>query len=211
MTELISKDIPIYCIVASGDEVHSQKALTTRDVWTKRFGFTNWNWYERIDRGIRIKNELLSYNDNLLKTMSFRVGIKQYAEAAYVLDLMAIFKKIISNDIDNAIIIGHNTSLKYDIPAAYLQNDISFLRIDEYKRVTKSAGLLVSKEYAIAFIDYTIKTYFANDFTLHRFYIECMKPGDATYKRYTAVKNNCTSNIEDLIIKTDEQMHTIEV
>ena len=211
MTELISRDIPIYCLVSSSDEIQSQKAATTRDVWTNRFGFTNWNWQGRIDRAGQMKDQLLTYNSDLLKTMSFRLGIKQYVEAFYILDLMTIFKKMISNDINHAFIIAHNTSLRYDIPEAYMQNDISFLRIDEHKRVNHAAGLLVSKEYAIAFIDHTLKTYFANDLTLHQFYLECGGSGDRPYGRYAAVKNNCTTNIEDLIIKTNEEMHTIAV
>jgi len=211
MTELISRDIPIFCIVASRDEVQSTTAATTRDVWTKRFGFTNWNWHGRIDRGSQMEAELLNYNEHLLKTANFMLSIKQYAEVFRFLDLMDIFKKIIANNLDHAIIIEYNTSLRYDIPNSYAQKDISFLSMNENGEIGPAAGLIVSKDYATAYVDFAIKKFFVNDFTLREFFIECLNPGNRPYQHFIGFKANCTSNIDDLLVKTAEEMHTVGI
>lgn len=211
MTELINRDIPIYCVLAFDDEIQNQKALTTKDVWTKRFGFTNFKFYNRIHRASDYKGHLLELNNNLLKTISFRIGIVQTVEAYRAMDLMVLFNKVIANNLDNILIIGHNASLQNDIPASYADNDISFLKIDEIDRVPGEGGFIVSKEYAIAYVDFMMKTYFANDFTLNNFYITCAEGRDRHYDRYTVFKSDCTTNVEDLRLKTNEEMHIIEV
>jgi len=210
MTELISRDTPIYCMVAFNDEIQVQKANTTRDVWKNRFGFNKFYFYDRINRASRYKQELIDLNSNLLKTVSFKLDLPQIVESYRLMDLMVLFKKVIAQDLDNIIIIGHNSSLQHDIPATWAQNDISFLRVDENNFTSGEGGFVVSKDYAIAYVDYMLKTYFANDFTLQQFYVDC-ESRNRYYDRYLIVKDKCITNIEEMRAKTNEEMNIVEV
>ena len=53
--EFIPRDTPIYCFVAN-NEKDLDRARQTRDVWTKRWGYTNFIIQERVNIDVYLKS-----------------------------------------------------------------------------------------------------------------------------------------------------------
>lgn len=205
MTEFIPRDIPVYCFWDKENEIDKNRALTTQDVFRERWGLWNVIPQRRITRVQDAMGVLYGFNNKLLSNIGFTLSTRQFIRLFQLLDLVRIFHKIRALDTP-VVIVYAGTTLKYDIPARYMDNDISFFKMAPNNVAPdQRAGFMVSPAYAKSAYSFFMKEVFADDYQLFDFFKQDEKERFYSVENILRAMPNCKHNIDELINMTNEE------
>jgi len=206
MTEYIPRDIPIYCLCDKENEIDINRAQTTWDVFHQRWGLWNFKRQLRMTRRHQAVAVLQGFNNNLLAgSIGFSLSTRQFIRLFQLLDIVRIFHKIRALDTP-VIVVQAGTTLKYDIPARYMDNDISFFRMAPNNLAPdQRAGFMVSPAYAKSAYSFFMKEVFADDYKLFEFFKQDEKERFYSSDQIIGAMPNCKHNIDELINMTNEE------
>ena len=202
--EFIPRDTPIYCFVAN-NEKDLDRARQTRDVWTKRWGYTNFIIQERVNIDVYLKSIFPEWGD-IFNEHEKSVAVRSLQNRTA--DFIYLNKKL-KNKNRQSLIIQSNTLLVNDLPKSYLDNHISFLSLNKDNSIDIRNGVMVSGAWSNYFIDH-VKTKMSlrskievlTDYTNNLYSMV-----DASPSYFTNFIENCKTNLEELREKTQEEMH----
>lgn len=200
--EFIPRDTPIYCFVAN-NEKDLDRARQTRDVWTKRWGYTNFIIQERVSINTYLKNIV----PDKFKTEEVQKAAREKS-FYYAANFIYLMEKLKSKS-QHSIIIQSNTLLYNDLPRHYTDNDISFFKINQNGNINFRDGLMISQAWCKAIILYLHNSLFSvndklmiNNLQKNNFEMENTPPFDMI-----KLLPGCKHNLEEIKEKTQEEMH----
>lgn len=217
--EFIPRDTPIYCLMQN-NEKDRERAKQTRDVWTKRWGFTNFIPQQVFSilhcaEAIMEKNNFDSWFANLLSTTpdgldpKFSMYFPKHQNSMlYSSNLYYLAKKLKTKK-QHSIIITCNTLLQNDIPLSNLKNDITFFGLgDDLKQVNTKRGIMISRDYAQCLYDDGYKIFNQKTEIFMADYLkDSLELRNQKHNVFELIKHNCVSNYENLLEMNNEQMY----
>lgn len=217
--ELIPRDIPIYCLMQD-NKTDRERAKQTRDVWTKRWGFTNFIPQQIFSilhcaEAIMEKTNFDSWYNNLISTTPTGLDAKfsmyfptHQNSMIYSSNLYYLAKKLKTKK-QHSIIITCNTLLQNDIPLSNLKNDITFFGLqNDSKQVNTKRGIMISRDYAQCFYDDGYKIFNQEtEFFIKDYLKDNLELRSQKYDVFHFIKDNCVSNYKTLLEMNNEQMY----
>ena len=234
MTEYIPRDTPIYCFFNPESERDVARVQQTRDIWQKRWGYTNFILQRRVHTLQALDSIMTpSYIEGLHFEL-IKPGMESYWPEAghilhYAINFLYLIKKLRTRP-GPSIIIQSNTLLKNDIELKHYENDITFFALQGsvligdtisnkqqraqvvQLKVRPTSGLMVSQEWVKAAYSNQIKSfdnpYFSSQVAALQGLSKKMvqSPTD-----FTQMMPGCKHNIDELKFKPEEEYYGFTV
>lgn len=200
--EFIPRDTPIYCFVAN-NEKDLDRARQTRDVWTKRWGYTNFIIQERVSINTFVKNIV----PDKFKTERVQKAAREKS-FYYAANFIYLMEKLKSKS-QHSIIIQSNTLLYNDLPRHYTNNDISFFKINQNGNINFRDGLMISQTWSKAIMLYFYNSLLSVNSEQMISHLKSMhfEMENAAPFEMIQLLPGCKHNLQEMKEKTQEEMH----